>query len=94
MRVLMLILILSVAAMQYQLWFAKGSLPKVWRLQQQLKQEVDKNNQLVKRNSVLSHEVTDLKKAKTALEERARTDLGMIREGEVYYQIIPKKQQS
>lgn len=91
MRALMVILILSVAAMQYQLWFAKGSLPKVWRLQQQLQQEVDKNNKLMSRNNTLSHEVGDLKRAKSALEERARTDLGMIKEGEVYYQIVPKK---
>lgn len=89
MRMIMIILIFIVLLMQYQLWFAQNSFPEVWQLEKQLKEQKDKNNQLLTRNLALSKEVSNLKNAQSALEERARSDLGMIKEGEVYYQLVP-----
>lgn len=92
MRLLTVVIIGLVLLMQYQIWLAKGSLPQVWRLKQQLHEEIAKNKTLLNRNEALAAEVSNLKVASSALEERARSDLGMIRDGEVYYQIVPKHQ--
>lgn len=71
--------------LQYHLWFGKDSYQQ---LQQQVAQQLEKNQSLEERNAPLISEVTDLKEGFSAIEERARRELGMIKEGEVYYQIV------
>lgn len=79
-------LVLLLCVLQYKLWFEQGSLPDVWRLQKKYSLQQEKNAALRLRNSGLEAEVLELKDGSHALEARARTDLGMVRPGEVYYQ--------
>ena len=81
----MFVLLLS---LQYRLWVGDGSLAEVWDLYQQVEVQRDENQSLRERNQALEAEVQDLKKGLGAIEERAREELGMIKEGETFYQII------
>jgi cell division protein FtsB len=74
--------------LQYDLWVGEGSLATVWRLQQSIDKQNQENKLLVERNKALEAEVLDLKQGKDAIEERARSDLGMIKKGETYIQIV------
>ena len=74
--------------LQYDLWTGEGSIPQVWRLQQSIEQQKQKNNQLAERNSALQAEVRDLKQGMEAIEERARSELGMIKEGESFFHVV------
>lgn len=93
MRLLIIGLVIIIIGLQYKLWFGAGSVPDILVLKQDLQRQQDKNTQLKQRNLILEAEVNNLKKGQDALEARARTDLGMIKSGESYYQIIesPKK---
>ncbi len=74
--------------LQYRLWVGKGSLAEVGNLKQEiggLEQELVK---LRERNRALQAEVEDLRSGNAAIEERARSELGMIKEGEIFYQVI------
>jgi cell division protein FtsB len=88
MRFLSLILAVLVALLQYPLWIGKGSWLKVSELDQQLAAQVAENAKAKGRNDALEAEVRDLKQGTEAIEERARTDLGMIRKDEVFYQVV------
>lgn len=83
-----LLLLLLFALFQYQLWFGTGNLRTAWTLQRQVRAQQQENTGLAKRNQALSAEVRDLKTGSAAAEERARSDLGMIRKGETFYQIV------
>jgi cell division protein FtsB len=74
--------------LQYRLWVGDGSLAEVWDLYQQVEIQRDENRKLRERNQALEAEVQDLKQGLEAIEERAREELGMIKEGETFYQII------
>lgn len=74
--------------LQYRLWFADGSLAERQRLQQQVESAERENARLRERNNVLSREVLELKSGKAVVEERAREELGLIREGEVFYHFV------
>ena len=74
--------------LQYRLWVGDGSLAEVWDLYQQVEMQRDENRKLRERNQALEAEVQDLKQGLEAIEERAREELGMIKEGETFYQII------
>jgi cell division protein FtsB len=76
--------------LQYKLWFANGSVFDVLDLKRSLETETSKNLQLHQRNQLLEHEVRDLKYGNVALEEHAREDLGMVKEGETFYQFVEK----
>ena len=89
MRLLLLSLGLILALMQARLWLSDEGLRAVWRLQAQLAERTEENRRLGARNAALEGEVADLKQGLAAAEERARTDLGMIAEGETFYQITP-----
>jgi cell division protein FtsB len=82
---LLFVLLLS---LQYRLWVGDGSLAEVWDLYQQVETQRDENQRLLERNQALEAEVQDLKQGLEAIEERAREELGMIKEGETFYQII------
>jgi len=74
--------------LQYRLWVGDGSFAEVWDLYQQVEMQREENQQLRERNQALEAEVQDLKQGLGAIEERAREELGMIKEGETFYQII------
>ena len=86
--VLPVVLLLLLLLFQFQLWFGQGNLRDVWKLQQQVHAQQAENAELLKRNQALAAEVQDLKQGRAASEERARTDLGMIKKGETFYQIV------
>jgi cell division protein FtsB len=87
-RVLILTLVLLLAWLQYRLWVGGGSLAEVHALKAEIARQTQELADLRARNAVLAAEVSDLKGESAALEERARMDLGMIREGEVFLQVI------
>jgi cell division protein FtsB len=88
MRWLVTVLLLLLVWLQYRLWVGEGSLAEVHGLRLEIERQQQELEQLRQRNRMMEAEVRDLKEGLEALEERARTELGMIREGEVYYQII------
>lgn len=88
MRPLALILLLIILVLQYQLWFGEGSLVKVWQLRREIATQQAQNQSLKERNDALAGEVRDLKQGVEAVEERARTELGMIKDGETFYQVV------
>jgi cell division protein FtsB len=79
--------ILSVL-LQFKLWFGDGSLKDVWALDDAIAVQVAENAQLKERNQTLAAEVADLKQGYEAVEERARYELGMIKQGETFFQIV------
>jgi cell division protein FtsB len=90
MRLLAAILLLLLVLLQYDLWVGEGSLATVHLLQQSIEKQELENQQLSARNSSLEAEVQDLKQGLEAIEERARSELGMVRDGETYIQVIDK----
>lgn len=88
MKRLTLLLVLLLAALQWPLWLGKGSWLRVWQLDKQVEEQRAANRQLVGRNAALDAEVRDLKQGTAAIEERARNELGMIRQGEVFFQLL------
>ncbi len=88
MKALTLIFVILIALLQYPLWLGKGSWLRVWNVNQQISSQKEKNQSLKQRNDTLSAEVRDLKQGNAAIEERARSELGMIKEDEVFYQVI------
>lgn len=94
MRVVTLILAILLLLLQYPLWLGKGSWLKVWELNRQLEAQQQANSQTQARNALMDAEVRDLKQGTEAIEERARSELGMVRRGEVFYQIIEKQRGS
>ena len=88
MKVLTLIFVILIALLQYPLWLGKGSWLRVWDLSRQLATQQEKNGALKARNETLDAEVRDLKSGRAAIEERARSELGMIKQDEVFYQVL------
>ena len=92
MRVLTLILALLIVALQYPLWLGKGSWLKAWEVDQELTKQNTENARLKARNASLDAEVKDLKTGYEAIEERARSELGMVKQDEVFFQILEPQQ--
>lgn len=82
------ILLLLLLILQYTLWLGEGGLVRVWSLNEQLAAQEHENAKLRERNRALEAEVLDLKQGLEAIEERARTDLGMIKKNETFYQVV------
>lgn len=91
MRILISVLIIILIGLQYKLWFGDGSLSEVVQLSRELETQKEKLHQLEKRNRVLEAQVLDLQNGLDAFEEKARNDLGMIKQGETFIQLIPGK---
>ncbi|HSD53584.1 MAG TPA: cell division protein FtsB [Burkholderiales bacterium] len=83
------VLLLALLALQYRLWVSGSGLREVWRLEQAIAAQQRENDGLESRNRALAAEVRDLKEGQAALEERARTDLGMVGANETFYQLVP-----
>ncbi len=88
MRWLTLALLVLIASLQYPLWIGKGSWLRVWDLSRQIDNQVEVNNGLKARNDGMDAEVRDLKQGFAAIEERARSELGMVKQDEVFYQVM------
>ena len=85
-------LTLAVAALfvliQYPLWLGKGGWLRVWEVDQQIRAQREVNVRLKARNTALDAEVRDLKQGIEAIEERARSELGMVRQDEIFFQLL------
>lgn len=88
MRLISLCLAALLVLIQYPLWLGKGGWLRVWDLDQQVSEARQKNMQLKARNDKLESEVRDLKDGTGAVEERARFELGMIKENEIFIQVL------
>ena len=88
MKIIITILIVLFLYFQFKLWVGDGGIPEVLHLQTEVEIATNKKNKLQERNNALAAEVRDLKKGMDAVEERARNELGMTKDGETFYQII------
>jgi len=88
MKPIMILLAVLLLLLQYRLWFSHDGLPSVLHLHHAVALQQQNNKKLAERNQVLAAEVHDLKSGLGALEERARSDLGMVKQGETFFQII------
>ncbi len=84
----MTLLIALLLALQYRLWFGRGNLLDVRNFEEIKQEQIEINAELQEQNQSLAAEVLDLKQGLEAIEEKARSEMGMIREGETFYQII------
>jgi cell division protein FtsB len=93
-RIVVAVLIASLLALHYRLWVSEGGMREVWRLENAISAQQAENAGLRERNRTLAAEVHDLKEGRTALEERARTDLGMVGVNETFFQVVPPQSSS
>lgn len=89
MRALLAILILLLVALQLKMWFGEGGYRDVQRLAERVAEQARENETLAQRNRELQAEVEDLRQGLQAVEERARSELGLIKEDEEFYQVVP-----
>jgi len=88
MKLLTVALLVLLGAIQYPLWLGKGGLLRVAEVDQQIHAQRETNARLKARNAALDAEVRDLKQGMEAIEERARSELGMIRQDEMFFQLL------
>ena len=95
-RIVAYVLLGLLLLLQYPLWFGDGGVASVWRLKDEVGAQKAENARLRERNRALEAEVVDLKQGLSAIEERARNELGMVKKGETFYQVIdaPAKPQA
>jgi len=94
MRIFLGCLVAVLALLQYRLWLSDEGMREVWHLSAAVESQRADNAVLVERNGQLRAEVANLKKGLTALEERARNDLGMIGATETFYQVVDTPQRT
>jgi cell division protein FtsB len=82
------IMVLLILLLQYRLWFGDGGIRQINVYQQRLNELKKKVDEKKQRNATLDAEIMDLKKGQEAIEERAREELGMIKENETFFQVI------
>lgn len=85
---LFVVLLLLLGGLQYRLWVGEGSLAQVNSLNKQIADQQGENERLLERNRILEAEVLELKQGMETVEEHARQELGMVKEGETLYQLI------
>lgn len=88
MKWLSVTLLLILLVLQYRLWIGDGSVAHVVRLDRELQRQSAANERLQERNRILAIEVEDLKEGLNSVEERAREEMGMIKDGETFYMLI------
>ena len=94
MKILAAVLGLLLIVLQYDLWIGDGSMFAAWQLSENIEQQKQENSLLQQRNDKLAAEVDDLKSGLAAIEERARSELGMIKDNETFVQVVePEKSQ-
>ena len=90
MRWLLILLVVLLVGLQIRLWVGEGSLAHRAELGRQIELQAEKNRQLKQRNDLIAEEVESLKNNLDSIEEKARNDLGMIKQGEFFYLVIDK----
>jgi cell division protein FtsB len=93
-KILIAVLILIFIGLQYRLWIGDGSFADINRLDQQVSVQESENAELEQRNDTLVREVEELQTGMDAIEEHARNELGLIKEGETFFLIIEEDQPS
>jgi cell division protein FtsB len=88
-RIVAALLLVALLALQYRLWVSPNGVRDLWRSEAAIEAQQEENARLVERNRRLAAEVRDLKEGRAAIEERARTDLGMIAADETFFQVLP-----
>lgn len=91
MKWLITLLLILLAGLQYRLWVGEGSLAHIAELDQKISLQRAENERLREQNRVLAVEVNELKSGLEGVEERARKELGMIKEGETFYMVVEKQ---
>ena len=92
MRILLAILLILLVALQFKLWFGEGGYRDVQRLAERVEEQAAENEVLAQRNRELQAEVEDLRQGLEAIEERARSELGLSKENEEFYQVVPEQE--
>ena len=87
-RWIALVLLVILIVLQVHLWTGAGGMREFWRLQQRVSEQQAENAKAKARNETLSAEVEDLKHGDEAIEERARAELGLLKPGETFYQVV------
>ena len=93
MRLLLIVLVLLIAIIQYPLWWGKGGWQRVRELEEKMHAQQETNEALTARNNALAAEVQDLTAGTDAIEERARTEMGLVQEDEIFVHLLPPSQQ-
>ncbi len=88
MKLATFILIALFIGLQYKLWFTDGGLLELWQLREAVTEQKMANQTITEKNVALTAEVDDLKLGVAALEERARNELGMVKDKEIFYQVV------
>jgi cell division protein FtsB len=88
-RIIAVLLLVAFLALQYRLWLSPNGMRDLWRTEQAIEAQTKENERLAERNKTLAAEVRDLKEGRAAIEERARTDLGMVGGNETFFQVVP-----
>ena len=91
MRAITVLLLIFIILLQYRLWFGKNSVPDYLALESEVQRQILDNDKLKRRNKLLYADTDDLKSGVEAIEERARNELGMIKEGETFFRLIPSE---
>ncbi len=91
MNYIIAILLILLIVLQYDLWVGEGSIAEVRKLESAIELQIKENQILTERNDALKAEVLDLKHGLGAIEERARTELGMIKNDETFFHVIEQK---
>ncbi|TWX50642.1 cell division protein FtsB [Colwellia hornerae] len=91
MRAITVLLLVFLMLLQYRLWFGKNSVPDYLALEQEVQRQIADNDKLKQRNKLLYADTDDLKSGVEAIEERARNELGMIKENETFFRLIPSE---
>ncbi len=88
MKSLLVGLVVVVTMLQYHLWFADNGILNARHLKQDIAEQQIRTQRLARDNEILADEINCLRKSSVAIENRARSDLGMVKKGEIFYQII------
>lgn len=91
MRWILILIVIIFIGLQYRLWFGQGSWEQIVSLNRELQEQSLFNQRLQARNQVIENEVRDLKSGLESVEERARSELGLIKEGETFYLLIDQE---
>lgn len=91
MKWLAVVLLLVLVGLQYRLWIGDGSLANIARLNDKIEKQQQENERLKERNRILAAEVQALKNGLDAIEERARTDMGMVKKGETFFMVVDEE---
>ncbi len=91
MRWVVLTLLALIVALQYKLWFEDGGVQQILKMHQEVAEQKKQNAELMKQNDQLRAEVKDLKQGVDAVEEKARNELGMVKQNEEYIQVVQEK---